>query len=249
MSGKYPANETPAGFWGRHDNCKCSILYESKRSGRQLLRGAKDNTRRWEVVPENAGAEPLVRLTHEQAAAIQERNRLTVLTHEQALALQEEHQLKVLTNNPESGTINLGKMANPNHSSQIQWLPKGENLTAVERRELTEYAAKYGIKLKGLKRTDVDIELMKETIDIAAQMLLKFPELNSNPDLPFTIKVVNGMHSNDFAMTTRRKDTNVVQLNANAFRDKYTLEKEYSKLVKDHWFVHGTTYKSIRILL
>ena len=87
VSGKYPANETPAGFWGRHDNCKCSILYESKRSGRQLLRGAEDNTRRWEVVPENAGAEPLVRLTHEQAAAIQERNRLTVLTHEQVAAV------------------------------------------------------------------------------------------------------------------------------------------------------------------
>ena len=36
VSGKYPANETPAGFWGRHDNCKCSILYESKRHGNRL---------------------------------------------------------------------------------------------------------------------------------------------------------------------------------------------------------------------
>lgn len=95
VSGKYPANETPAGFWGRHDNCKCSILYESKRSGRQLLRGAKDNTRRWEVVPENAGAEPLVRLTHEQALAAGA-GAPVVLTKEQALALQAVHGLTIL---------------------------------------------------------------------------------------------------------------------------------------------------------
>lgn len=102
VSGKYPANETPAGFWGRHDNCKCSILYESKRSGRQLLRGT---SKKWEQVAPGAGAEPLVRLTHEQAAAIQERNRLTVLTHEQALALQAKNQLSYLT-----GGVKHGKM-------------------------------------------------------------------------------------------------------------------------------------------
>ena len=82
VSGKYPANETPAGFWGRHDNCKCSILYESKRSGRQLLRGAEDNTRRWEVVPENAGAEPLVRLTHEQARELIANAQLRALVYD-----------------------------------------------------------------------------------------------------------------------------------------------------------------------
>lgn len=90
VSGKYPANETPAGFWGRHDNCKCSILYESKRSGRQLLRGT---SKKWEVVPENAGAEPLVRLTKEQAQALQEKHGTVVLTKEQALALQAVHGL------------------------------------------------------------------------------------------------------------------------------------------------------------
>ena len=104
VSGKYPANETPAGFWGRHDNCKCSILYESKRSGRQLLRGT---SKKWEQVAPGAGAEPLVRLTKEQAAAIQERNRLTVLTHEQAQALQEKHSLEVLTGKQKPAIIKL----------------------------------------------------------------------------------------------------------------------------------------------
>ena len=101
VSGKYPANETPAGFWGRHDNCKCSILYESKRSGRQLLRGAEDNTRRWEVVPENAGAEPLVRLTHEQAMQIQQEKQLHRMTPGEVV----NNPLNILTNRVERGTM------------------------------------------------------------------------------------------------------------------------------------------------
>ena len=64
VSGKYPANETPDGFWDRHDNCKCSILYESKRSGRQLLRGT---SKKWEVAAEGAGAGELHRMTKAQA--------------------------------------------------------------------------------------------------------------------------------------------------------------------------------------
>lgn len=243
VSGKYPANETPAGFWGRHDNCKCSILYESKRSGRQLLRGAKDNTRRWEVVPENAGAEPLVRLTHEQAMQIQQEKQLHRMTPGEVV----NNPLYILTNGAERGTIELAKMANPNKSEQIRWLPKGKELTTSERRDLTEYAAAHGIILKGLKRTDVDIGLMKETIDIAASMLLRYPELNNNPDLPFTIKVVNGLDANTFAQTTRYSNTNVVQLNANAFRNAQKLSEEYDKLVKRNWFPQGTTYRSIVI--
>lgn len=67
VSGKYPANETPQGFWGRHDNCKCSILYESKRGGRQLLRGT---SKKWEQVAPGAGAGELHRMTAEQVAAV-----------------------------------------------------------------------------------------------------------------------------------------------------------------------------------
>lgn len=81
VSGKYPVNETPAGFWGRHDNCKCSIQYDAKKGGRQTLRGT---SKKWEKVAPDAGAGPLVRLTKEQAQALQEKYKLTVLTPEQA---------------------------------------------------------------------------------------------------------------------------------------------------------------------
>ena len=113
VSGKYPVNETPAGFWGRHDNCKCSILYESKRSGRQLLRGT---SKKWEQVAPGAGAEPLVRLTKEQAQALQEKNRTVVLTKEQAAKLQAEKALTILSGN---GTMELLDSIELFHGSDV----------------------------------------------------------------------------------------------------------------------------------
>ena len=156
-----------------------------------------------------------------------------------------ENAEKVLTSGEKNGMMKSEKMALPKNEEKIKWLPKGKEISAETRRELTEYAAERGMVLKGLRRSDVDPELIKEMIDTAEEMLRKYPELNSNPNLPFTLKVVNGMDANDFAMTTRYQDINVVQLNANAFRDKNKLEEEYDKLVKERWFAHGTSYRSI----
>ena len=89
VSGKYPANETPQGFWGRHDNCKCSILYESKRSGRQLLRGT---SKKWEQVAPGAGAGELHRMTAEQVGAVGA-GAVHVITHDQAQTLQAQNGL------------------------------------------------------------------------------------------------------------------------------------------------------------
>lgn len=132
-----------------------------------------------------------------------------------------------------------------NKEEKIKWLKKGADLTPEQIRELKSYANERNIVLTGLKRTDVDISLMKEVIDEAEKILKIYPELNKNPQLPFTIKVVNGMSANDFAMTTPSENINVVQLNANAFRNKDKLAEEYQKLVNERWFVQGTTYRSI----
>ena len=132
-----------------------------------------------------------------------------------------------------------------NKEEQIKWLKKGADLTPEQKRELTAYAKGKNIVLTGLNKTDVDISLMKEMIDEAEKILKVYPELNNNPQLPFTIKMVNGMSANDFAMTTKSKDINIVQLNANAFRNKAKLAEEYQKLVDEGWFVEGTTYRSI----
>jgi hypothetical protein len=133
-------------------------------------------------------------------------------------------------------------MAVPN---KIKWPKKGTDLSSEQIRELKEYAQNKNILLTGLKRTDVDIELMKETIDDASRMLELYPELNNNQSMPFTLKVVNGLDSNTFAQTNRYTAPNVIQLNANAYRSKDALEREYQKLVDDRWFPQGTDYHSI----
>lgn len=89
VSGKYPASDTPQGFWGRHDNCKCSILYET-RKGVQRLGGS---TKKWEPL-EDVGAPEPTRLTAEQAAEREAQHPVIAFSPEQAKSLQES----VLTN-------------------------------------------------------------------------------------------------------------------------------------------------------
>ena len=221
MAGRYRYGEEPEDVYRRHDNCSCTVTYENGRKRQDVW-----SKRTWEMPGKDAGA-----------------SKPKVLTPEQAMEIEAENDL---TKGTGRGIMKSDKMAAQNDSDSIQWLPKGEELTAEQRRELMGYAAERGIVLTGLKRTDVDIDLMKETIDTAADMLKQYPEL-STPDLPFTIKVVNGMDANDFAMTTERKNINVVQLNANAFRNRAKLAEEYEKLVRKKWFPAGTTYRSIII--
>lgn len=122
---------------------------------------------------------------------------------------------------------------------------KGRDLNAEQKRELREYAESKGIVLTGYAKTDVDVSLMKKVMDGADSILQTYPELRGTKEKPFTLKVVNGMDANDFAMTARGNDSHIIQLNANAFRDEQKLAEEYQKLVEDGWFVKGTTYRSI----
>lgn len=91
VSGKYPASDTPQGFWGRHDNCKCSILYET-RKGVQRLGGS---TKKWEPL-EDAGAPEPTRLTQEQAAEREAQHPVIAFSPEQAEVLQANSQFRAL---------------------------------------------------------------------------------------------------------------------------------------------------------
>lgn len=102
VSGKYPASDTPQGFWGRHDNCKCSILYETKKGVQRLGGSAK----KWEPL-EDAGAPEPTRLTAEQAAELEAQHSVIAFTPGQAENLQEA----VLTNDAGSGTMELRNAA------------------------------------------------------------------------------------------------------------------------------------------
>ena len=159
--------------------------------------------------------------------------------------LQKKYKEKSNSNYSQKSLTSVKKYDKINKEEQIKWLKKGADLTPEQKHELITYAKDKKIILTGLNKTDVDIPLTKEMIDEAEKILKVYPELNNNPQLPFTIKMVNGMSANDFAMTTKSKDINIVQLNANAFRNKAKLAEEYQKLVDEGWFVEGTTYRSI----
>ena len=148
-----------------------------------------------------------------------------------------------LTSGDKDGIIKARKDSANN--SKIKWNRKGENLNSEQKRELRNYAESKGIVLTGYAKTDVDVSLMKEVMDDAGSLLQRFPELRGTKEKPFTLKVVNGMDANDFAMTSTGNDSHVIQLNANAFRNREKLAEEYQKLVDQGWFVKETTYHSI----
>ena len=150
-----------------------------------------------------------------------------------------------LTSGGKDGIIKVQKDSVNNR--KIKWNRKGENLNSEQKRELRNYAESKGIVLTGYAKTDVDVSLMKEVMDDADSILKKYPELRGTKEKPFTLKVVNGMEANDFAMTSAGNDSHVIQLNANAFRNREKLAEEYQKLVYESWFVKGTSYHSIVI--
>ena len=141
----------------------------------------------------------------------------------------------------ESGIINTRKDSS---SEMIVWLPKGERISSDEFKELRDYAKSKGISLQGFKTSDVDIGLIKESIDSIEQITDIFPELKGTGKKSLTLCLSDTMRSNDFA-STEPGIGHIIKLNSDAFRDAEKLENEYKKLVNDKWFVQGTTRKSI----
>ena len=77
VSGRYLYDDAPKGIFRRHDNCDCTVVYDTQRGTRQVLRGT---TKKWEVVAEGAGAPEPIRLTAEQAKRLQAKKGLTNLS-------------------------------------------------------------------------------------------------------------------------------------------------------------------------
>lgn len=228
VAGRYEVGKEPADFWRRHDNCTCRMNYENQKV-RQRLSGQGKG---WKVDSE---------VQRRQAQRIEYKP--TRLNQEQAKALESEKlsQIKGLTI---AGKTDIMKEKKDSSSDKIQWLPKGKNMSKEEFRELRDYASSKGIALTGFKTSDADTQLIKNEIDSISKIVEMFPELMGNKRKPLTLALNEYMDSNDFAMTSRRMP-NIVQLNADAFRNKEKLEEEYDKLVQSGWFVQGTNYKSI----
>ena len=131
------------------------------------------------------------------------------------------------------------------------WPPRGTPLTEEQILQLHELAVcdegkNNGIRLLRLKNSDVDFELMKEVISDAKRLATEYPQLTSNPQAPFTIKVDYNV-SDDVYAQIRAKDNgkNIITLNGIAFRNKAVLENDYAKLADKGHFVRGTTYRAI----
>lgn len=134
--------------------------------------------------------------------------------------------------------------ANTENGDKINWPAKGENVSNEQYRALRTYAEDKGVFLRGFKNSDVDISLAKEAVDTAADMLVKYPELQGFAKRPFTLELNKFMRSVDFA-EVKEGTPHILHLNADAFRSRTALQAEYAKLANEGWFVKGTTYKSI----
>ena len=88
---------------------------------------------------------------------------------------------KSVDNGGESGIMEMrGEIS----SNSINWLPKGDTISFEEYKNIREYANQNGISLQGFKTSDVDVQLVKETIDSAKQVTDVFPELLGNSKRP-----------------------------------------------------------------
>jgi hypothetical protein len=131
VSGSFTTSSAPGGIWGRHDNCKCSITYETRRGSFQQLSGSGMG---WDTVEELPDL-PLHTVSAEKYAQITQRAEVhflsgdqigtgagepVVLTAEQAAEREAQHpviafspgqskslQEAVLTNAAERGRIEM----------------------------------------------------------------------------------------------------------------------------------------------
>ena len=143
-----------------------------------------------------------------------------------------------------SGGSGIIRSRKDSSDSKIDWLQKGEQIPTEDFKNIRDYAREKGIQLQGFKKSDVDVELIKETIDSMSKVLDVFPELKGNDKKSLTLIWSEVMSADDFAMT-EKGIKHVIKLNGDAFRNKKKLAEEYSKLEKIGWFAKGTTYKSI----
>lgn len=141
MAGRYAYGEEPDDIYRRHDNCDCTVTFENGRKRQDVW-----SKREWEAPKDDAGAGERVRLTAEQAAAIQERNPLVRLSNAELMA---------------SGKKEMIDVPPIQHSTE-------------EKLELAQYARSLGFIFENAMQFDGDIDLLKEQLDIMAKLRDEF---------------------------------------------------------------------------
>lgn len=123
-----------------------------------------------------------------------------------------------------------------------QWPAGGQSISREAYQELKAYAQEKGIQLKSFEKFDGDVSLIKDFIDRMDEVSKDFPEVRSA--FKGGLQLVNNYHMSpdDYASAGKHSSINI---NAEAFRNRETLEKDYAERVAAHWFASGTTYQSI----
>ncbi len=131
IAGRYVYGDHPEDIFGRHDNCDCSVTFESGRQRQDVW-----SKKTWEAPGIGAGA-----------------GDLTVLTEEQVAGLQQKRTLNVLTNQAQGGIMSLEEWCDkykPLKSDKAvpalrkeseKWI---ESLSSEEKRAITKYSRNPG---------------------------------------------------------------------------------------------------------
>ena len=140
-------------------------------------------------------------------------------------------------------TSNNSKINYQEGDAKINWLKFNEakRLSDIQYRELRKFANDNKIELSGFKKSDVDVNLIKDAILTLNVLQNKFPKV-ADERYKLTLILSNTMDADDFAITTKGR---LITLNADAYRDTARLAEEYQKLVDEGWFVQGTDYRAI----
>ena len=191
MAGRYAYGDEPGDVYGRHDNCSCTVTYESGRQRQDVW-----SKRSWEAPAADAGAgEPTVFTAETRPAGAPELTRMTA------------KRARELLERSAPFSVQFNRMA-ANGSVLIDSEPIRH--TVEELRELADYARSRGINFYNPMQFDGDISLMKRQIDAIADICDEF-----NITHKITIRIIASLeYLGDTAL-----DGRTINLNSTAFRD------------------------------
>jgi len=109
--------------------------------------------------------------------------------------------------------------------------------------DLREYAEKRQVMLGNYKYSGADIDLIKELIDAAWEVLRVVSELKGTGRKLFTIWLCD-MSDGDFA-EVKKSAPHILRLNEKYARDKELLKSDYKNEADKGKFVRGTVYLSV----
>ena len=124
-----------------------------------------------------------------------------------------------------------------------QWPAPGEKITDKAFKEIRKYANEKGVQIAGVKKSDLDLELVRDAIDRVSEVLDKY-NIREKLDHPFIMDFSHSLRSADFAESYPGTN-HIIYFNKDAYRSLDALENEYKKREEKYFFVKGTDYRAI----